>query len=384
MTSPALWTLIAVGGVLALLAALAVIVFGRRGFFAARRIARLVPGDAAELVRALPQCHCVLVTGATGFIGRRLVEALAAAGHDVIVLARDPAKATTLRPPFRLISSLDQIAGGTAIDAIVNLAGEPIADGIWTRARRRRILGSRLRLTRRVVGLIARLERAPAVLVSASTIGWYGLWGDELLTEFDGGKRCFCHRLCEAWEGAARKAERFGTRVVRLRLGLVLGIEGGRLGRLLTPFELGLGGPIGSGEQWMSWIERDDLVRLIAHIIAEPRYTGAVNATAPVPVRNASFAQELGRALHRPALLRMPALLLHWMFGALADELLLGGQRVLPDKADAHGFKFRHETLPSALAAILDGEAVREAGGELAPVPDHLRARDRLARSASR
>ena len=153
---------------------------------------------------------------------------------------------------------------------------------------------------------------------------------------------------------------------------------------MLVPFGLGLGGPLGTGEQWMSWIERDDLVRLIAHIIAEPRYTGAVNATAPVPVRNASFAQELGRALHRPALLRMPALLLHWMFGALADELLLGGQRVLPDKADAHGFKFRHETLPSALAAILDGEAVREAGGELAPVPDHLRARDRLARSASR
>ncbi len=149
-----------------------------------------------------------------------------------------------------------------------------------------------------------------------------GSGGDELLTEFDGGKRCFCHRLCEAWEGAARKAERYGTRVVRLRLGLVLGIEGGRLGRLLTPFELGLGGPIGSGEQWMSWIERDDLVRLIAHIIAEPRYTGAVNATAPVPVRNASFAQELGRALHRPALLRMPAFLLHWLFGALADELV--------------------------------------------------------------
>src|SRR5262249_46699448 len=211
-----------VGSVLAPLAAAGVIVFGLRDFFAARRAQRLVLGNAAELVRALPGRQCALITGATGFIGHRLTEALSAAGHDVIVLARDPAKAAQLAPPFRLITSLDQIAADTVIDAIVNLAGEPIANALWTRAKRRRILGSGLRMTGQVVRLIARLEPRPAVLISGSAIGWYGLWGDETLTEFDGGKRCFTHRVCEAWEQTARKAECFGTRVVRLRIGLVL------------------------------------------------------------------------------------------------------------------------------------------------------------------
>ena len=173
------------------------------------------------------------------------------------------------------------------------------------------------------------------MLVSGSAIGWYGLWQDETLTEFDGGKRCFTHRVCDAWEREARKAQRLGVRVVRLRIGLVLGIDGGMLSRLLIPFEFGLGGPFGSGRQWMSWIERDDLVRLIAHVIATPSLTGPVNATAPTPVTNAEFARALGRALRRPALLRMPAAILHHLGGAFADELLLGGQRVIPDKAQA-------------------------------------------------
>src|SRR5262249_10544350 len=154
-----------------------------------------------------------------------------------------------LRPPFRLITSLDQIDSDTPIDAIVNLAGEPVTNAAWTRARRRRILGSRLRMTRHVVQLIARLERKPAVLISGSAIGWYGLWQDETLTEFDGGKRSFMHRVCEAWERAARRAQRLGTRVVRLRIGIVLATEGGLLARLVLPFKLGLGGPIGSGKQ---------------------------------------------------------------------------------------------------------------------------------------
>jgi uncharacterized protein len=349
-----------IGSMLAALAAVGVTVFGLRDVLASRRAQRLVGADAAELVSALPGRQHVLITGATGFIGRRLVEALASAGHDVIVLARDPAKAAALCPPFRLVTSLDQVAADTRVDAVINLAGEPIANGLWTRAKRRRILSSRLRMTRQVARLIGRLERPPAVLISGSAIGWYGLWRDEELTEFDGGKRCFSHRLCEAWELTARKAEAFGTRVVRLRIGLVLGTDGGMLGNLLTPFEFGLGGPIGSGRQWMSWIERDDLVRLIAAIIADRRFTGAVNATAPVPVANATFARELARALHRPALLRLPAGLLHRLGGDLADELLLGGQRVLPDKADANGFKFRYETLPGALAAMLGGQPARQ------------------------
>ncbi|TMJ94635.1 MAG: TIGR01777 family protein [Alphaproteobacteria bacterium] len=361
--------------VLAPLAAAGVIVFGLRDFFAARRAQQLVLGNAGELVRALPGRQRVLITGATGFIGRRLTEALASAGHEVIVLARDPAKAATLRPPFRLITSLNQIADDAAIDTMINFAGEPVANGLWTRTKRRRILASRLRMTRDVVRLIARLQRRPAVMISGSAIGWYGTWADESLTEFDGGKRCFGHRVCEAWECAASKAEKFGVRVVRLRIGIVLGIEAGMLSNLLVPFEFGLGGPIGSGEQWISWIERDDLIRLIAHIIATPQLSGAVNGTAPAPVQNEAFARALGCVLHRPARLRMPASVLHRLAGELADDLLLRGQRVLPDKAQASGFRFKHETLSSALSAMLGQTSAKANSAEFSHALEMQRAR---------
>ena len=320
--------------------------------------------EAAELVSALPHRQRVLVTGATGFIGRRLVEALASAGHEVTVLTRDHAKAALLRPPFRLVTDLEQIADDAAIDAVINLAGEPIGNGLWMRRKRRRIMSSRLRVTHAVVCLIARLRQPPAVLISGSSVGWYGLWQDETLTEFDGGKRSFMHRVCEAWEQAARKAEKYGTRVVRLRLGPVLGPGGGRLDQALAPFKLG------RGEQWMSWIERDDLVRLMAHIVANPKYVGAVNATAPVPVTNAGFAREIARFRRRPARPPLPASLLRLLAGELARELWLGGQRVLPDKADAAGFKFRHETLRSALPAMLGGQPRTESVNEQVRTPE--------------
>jgi uncharacterized protein len=338
---------------LATIAAIGVTGFGARDVYTAWRTHRLRPAPPDELARSLPGRQHLLVTGATGFVGRRLVEALTAAGHDVTVLTRDGRNTGVLRPPFRIVTSLDQIPNDAVIDGIINLAGEPIADGLWTRARRQRILRSRLRVTRRVVALIARLDKRPGVLISGSAIGWYGLWQDEDLTEFDGGKSCFTHRVCEAWERMATRARSLGVRVVLLRTGLVLGTEGGLLSRLLIPFEYGLGGPVGSGAQWMSWIERDDLVRLIAHILATPGIRGPVNATAPEPVRNAMFARELGRALRRPARLRTPAPLLHRLAGAFADELLISGQKVLPAKAEDSGFQFRHATLASALAAML-------------------------------
>jgi hypothetical protein len=340
-------------------AAAGVALFGWRDLAAAARLARLAPAKAADLMTALPKPHTILVTGATGLIGTRLVEALAAAGHRVIVFARDPRKAANMPPPFWLVTQLDQIPSDTSVDAVVNLAGEPIAGGLWTAARRRRILASRLRMTRNVVRLIARLDRKPEVLVNASAVGWYGLWQDETLTEFDGGKSCFTHRVCAAWERAAKAAERNGVRTVRLRIGLVLSTDGGLLARMLTPFEFGLGGRIGNGRQWMSWIERDDLVRLIAHVIATPTLDGPVNATAPLPVDNRTFTRELAHALRRPAVLPLPAPLLHLAAGDLADELLIGGQRVLPDKAAASGFTFRHPTLRHALAAILGARAAR-------------------------
>jgi uncharacterized protein (TIGR01777 family) len=340
--------------ILAALAAVAVALFGLRDFLAARRSDQLVLPPAEKLTGVLARRHCVLVTGATGFIGRRLVEALAIGGHEVIVLARMGAKAAALHPPFRLVTSLDQLPNATRIDAIVNLAGEPIANGLWTRGKRRRIVRSRLRVTNDVVHLIARLDQRPAALISGSAVGWYGLRADQRLTETSEGAACFTHHLCAAWERAASEAERYGVRVVRLRIGLVLGSQGGLLGGLLTAFDLGLGGQTGCGEQWMSWIERDDLVRLIAHIMATPKLDGAVNATAPVPVRNADFARALGHAFRRPAVVPMPAALLG-LLGDFADELLLGGQRVLPSKALTSRFRFRYETIRSALAGIIGG-----------------------------
>lgn len=331
------------------------VVFGARDLLASRR--KDAPARPPEnLVAALPSRQTVLVTGATGFIGRRLAQALVTAGHDVIVLARDPAKAAALPTPFRLITGLSQLPDETRIDAIVNLAGEPIATGLWTVAKRHAILASRLRMTGNVVRLIRRLKHKPAVLINASAIGWYGLRGDESLTESADGRACFTRSVCADWERAAVQAERFGVRVVRLRIGVVLGTEGGMLANLLVPFEYGLGGPLGAGTQWVSWIERDDLIRLIAHAIAQPALSGAVNATAPEPVRNATFAQELGRALHRPAFMRLPAALLRLLAGDLAREILLGGQRVTPEKLLASGFAFRHATLRAALAAVLGGK----------------------------
>ncbi|MBR0698083.1 TIGR01777 family oxidoreductase [Bradyrhizobium lablabi] len=326
---------------------------GARDFAAATRLGRMISVPAKMLVEKLPARQAVLVTGATGFIGSRLIASLTASGHQVIALIRNPAKAEMLRPPITLITSLDQLPADTRIDVIVNLAGEPIGNGLWTDAKRREILASRINMTADVVALIARLERKPSVLVNGSAIGWYGLWQDQVLTESAKSHACFSHELCEAWENAARPAGDYGVRVACLRIGLVIGTDGGFITRMLTPFEFGLGGPLGSGKQWMSWIERDDLVRLIAHVIAKPELAGPINATAPIPVTNTKFTEELGRRLHRPAIFRVPAALLRTVGGDFADELLLGGQRVLPNKALSNGFVFRHETLRSAFDAIL-------------------------------
>ena len=347
------WVSYGYWSVLAAVSAASVALFGLRDLAAARRLARLSETSTHGLVEVLSGRQTILVTGATGFIGSRLVASLTEAGHQVIALVRNPAKAEALHPPITLITSLDQLPADMAIDAIVNLAGEPISNGLWTEGKRRKIVESRVNMTDDVVRLIGRLERRPAVLVNGSAIGWYGLWQDQVLTESAKSHVCFSHELCDAWETAANRATEYGVRVICLRIGLVVGTAGGLLTRMLTPFEFGLGGPMGSGNQWMSWIERDDLIRLIAHAIARPDISGPINATAPIPVTNGAFTEELGRRLRRPAIFRIPSSLLRGLAGDLANELLLGGQRVIPNKALSSGFVFRHETLRSALGAIL-------------------------------
>lgn len=357
------------------IAALGVVVSGLRDLKAAQRLPCLVPPDARPLAAALAGRHAILVTGATGFIGQRLVEALVAARHDVTVLTRKRSSALNLPAPLRIVTSLDQIPDDALFDAVVNLAGEPISDGLWTTQKRRRIVRSRLHVTRAVQTLIARLRTPPQVLVNGSAIGWYGLHKDEVLDEASRGLACFTRDVCVRWEREAKQV-REGVRVVCLRIGLVLAAEGGMLSRLLPPFELGLGGRLGSGRQWMSWIHRDDLVRLIIHIIATPSLSGPVNGTAPEPVRNKTFTICLARAIGRPAILPVPALPLRLTLGGFANELLLGGQRVVPNAALKSGFEFAYPTLRAALGAITGGRSTAMLAGERLPrVPDIAKTR---------
>jgi len=343
------------------LAAVGVVVSGLRDLSVVRRTACLVPTDPAPLASLLDRRHAVLVTGGTGFIGRRLVAALVAAGHDVTVLTRSRARAADLPAPIRVVTSLDQIDSKTTIDAIVNLAGEPISDGLWTVRKRQGILRSRLVVTHRVLRLIKRLHTPPSVLVSGSAIGWYGLRDDVALDEMSGGRECFSREVCVHWERAAVHAAKLGVRVVLLRTGLVLAADGGMLSRLLPPFDLGLGGRLGDGRHWMSWIHRDDLVRLIVHAIAKSHLHGPVNGTAPVPVRNAVFTTALAYALGRPAVLPVPGAPLRLALGAFAEELLLGGQQVMPRAAILSGFRFHYPTIEAALDEIVGRAATGQA-----------------------
>lgn len=331
----------------------AVLLWGVRDLGRAGALARGARAPAATLAAALPGRLAILVTGGTGFIGSRLAEQLADAGHRVTVLTRDAKKGRKFRGRVTLIENLATLGRDTPFDAIVNLAGEPVTAGRWTATRRKKLIDSRLLITRAVVKLIARSRKKPAVLVSSSAIGFYGVDDEATFTEASAGRPAFTHELCEAWEQEARCAEKHGVRVCLLRTGVVLGAEGGALARMLLPFELGLGGRIGAGRQWMSWIHLDDLVGLIIHAIAVETVAGAMNGTAPAPVRNGEFARALGHALHRPALLPVPGFVLRLALGQLAEEVLLGGQRVLPQKAAETGYQFLYPTLGAALQEIV-------------------------------
>jgi uncharacterized protein (TIGR01777 family) len=235
--------------------------------------------------------------------------------------------------------------------AVIHLAGEPVAQR-WTHAAKRRILGSRVAGTRTIVDAIGLCRQKPEVLISASGVGYYGSRGDEILTEGASPGSDFLAGVCQAWEAEARKAEAFGVRVVNPRIGLVLDAAGGALEKMLLPFKFGVGGRIGSGAQWVSWIHLSDLIGLVRFAILEPSLHGPLNAVAPDPVTNAEFTKELAAALHRPAIFPVPGLVLKLAVGEMS-EMLLGSQRVLPEGAQAAGFRFRYAKLADALAEIL-------------------------------
>lgn len=290
-----------------------------------------------------------LVTGGTGFVGRALCASLAADRHAVTVLSRSPeSTASQLRPGISIVQHIEDVED---VDVVINLQGENLASDRWTEARKLAFHTSRIGFTRSLVEWMWTRRKRPSTLISASAIGWYGDRGDEVLTESSAAGTGCAARLCAAWEAEALKAEVFGVRVCRLRIGMVLERDGGALAKMLPAFRLGAGGPWGPGTQWMSWITRRDLVRLIRWLV-DSRLHGVFNATSPQPVRNREFARLLGRALRRPAVLPVPAFALRTILGERA-ELMLGSQRVMPDVARATGFEFEHTTLGAALDSVI-------------------------------
>ncbi len=295
----------------------------------------------------------VLVTGGTGFIGRALCARLKAAGHDVTVLSRRPAEVAGIcGDGVAGVGSLDEISPATTLDAVINLAGESIADRRWSAARKQQLIDSRLQTTRDLTRFLNDLSEPPVGFISASAVGYYGATGDRELDENSPPVKEFQHELCRRWEEAARSGETAAGRVCILRLGIVLGPEGGALKKMLPAFRLGLGGPIGDGRQWMSWVHRTDVLNMIDFLLADTGQAGVYNATAPTPVMNRQFAQQLGKALGRPAVLPVPGLVLRMALGELS-HLLLTGQNVRPRRFLKAGFQYQYPRLDQALADII-------------------------------
>jgi uncharacterized protein (TIGR01777 family) len=295
----------------------------------------------------------ILLTGGTGLIGRALCRHWQGQGHELFVWSRRPGQVAALCSGARGIARLQELVGLAPLDAVVNLAGAPIAESRWTTARRELLWRSRVDLTRELVAWLGRQATPARVLLSGSAVGWYGDGGDQPLDEHSAATRPdFGSLLCAAWEQEADKARQWGLRVVLLRTAPVLAPQGGVLGRLLPPFRLGLGGRLGSGRQWMPWIHIDDQVGLIDHLLRREDCSGVFNACAPHLVRNEEFTRTLARALHRPAVLPVPAWALRLALGEMS-VLLLGGQRLSPQRSQAAGYVWRQPQLPAALAQLL-------------------------------
>ena len=299
----------------------------------------------------------VLVTGATGLIGSVLCDALLTRGDEVAGLTRDPAKARLAKPgvewhPWEPTLERPPAAAFEGVAGVVNLVGERI-DRRWTEEAKQRIMESRRTATHNLVGAIAGLQRRPRVLVNQSAVGYYGDRGDAVVDESTGPGSSFDAEVVQAWEQAAREIEGAEVRLVIARTGQVLDSGGGLLAELLTPFKLGVGGPIAGGGQYLSWIHRDDEVGLLLWALDDERVSGALNATAPSPATNRDFSKALGRALGRPAVMPVPGFVLDLKFGREFGRVLRGGQRVVPKRAQELGFEFMHPELDEALEDLL-------------------------------
>jgi len=295
----------------------------------------------------------ILITGGTGFIGSALTRSLTEQGYEVTVLSRNPDSVEKIcGPGIKALNNLNQLKPEDTFQAIINLAGAPIFDARWSDARKQIIRDSRIGLTKQLVASMARMAVKPELLISGSAIGYYGDQGDTVLTEQSATHKDFSEQLCTDWENEAKKAEQLGVRVCLIRTGLVLAEGGGLLKRMLLPFRLGLGGRLGDGQQWMSWIHRQDWIAIARLMITDSSMQGAYNATAPNPVTNSEFARTLAHCLNRPALLPVPAWLLKILLGEMSG-LVLGSQRVMPERLLALGFRFQYTDLSSALNQVL-------------------------------
>ena len=296
----------------------------------------------------------VLVTGASGLIGSALSKFLTAGGHSVIRLQRKNFEPES--PVWELENCINDLARNREKYAVVHLAGENIADGRWSKKKKNRILNSRVHGTKLLAAYFAGTDFKPELIISASAVGFYGERGTEIIDESFASGSGFLAGVCQQWEDSVYIAEEAGIRVVNARFGAVLSSSGGALRKMLMPFKMGLGGIIGSGEQYFSWISIDDAVRIIQHIIADDSIRGPVNFVAPNAVSNREFTKTLGRVLRRPTILPLPAFAARLAFGEMAEELLLTSTRVYPKKIVEFGYKFLHPELGEALKHILKAE----------------------------
>ena len=298
----------------------------------------------------------IVVTGATGLVGTALVAALAREGHTVCRLVRSGTKSTggtvgTFDVPWDPETGS---LGGAAVgaEAVVNLGGASIVGGRWSNTRKKLLRTSRVDATRALVAALGKMNAKPGVLVSASAVGFYGNRGDETLTEESAPGNTFLANLAKDWETEALRAEEFGTRVVLARFGIILAAEGGALPEMMLPFKFGLGGRIGDGKQWMSWVTLEDVVAILRLALIKSDLRGPINVVAPEPVRNADFVKELAKAMHRPAIFPAPAFALRLAIGEMADALLLSSQRSVPQKLTTAGYSFASRSLTDALETI--------------------------------